>query len=409
MLTKQQFQETSKRLNPVHGNIYQLKLLMLFLYRGVSNQYSFRLATEVKEAEKFDDLVFQYVQDGKIKYRLLQAKHKLDESKKITLDDLLGRNDNNYNLAKYFFSYREAKKNKLFQNGIIEDVIICTNIGFDLPDLKRNGIEIKNIEGLDYILDIKNSASKRYSFNRGLISKLKPILDKNLKHGNLISDEEIQDFLNHLVFAVNQPNEEELGKIIKNEIGEDLDLDLVTTENTYNKFFITMLNWLQGKERGRFLSYEEGKEFFEEAKRGLPILFNVRDPVSSFTGRIEQLDNLHKAMTNGGRAIVSQSVSISGLGGVGKSELARKYIREYSRDYDNKVIWINAESYSTLSESFRRLACDKLGISLKNRDGKEKDIKSIVEDVYSFFLRERVFLFLIMLRNIEVKEKMMME
>ncbi|WP_410542264.1 tetratricopeptide repeat protein [Wolbachia endosymbiont of Tetranychus urticae] len=392
MLTKQQFQETSKRLNPVHGNIYQLKLLMLFLYRGVSNQYSFRLATEVKEAEKFDDLVFQYVEDGKIKYRLLQAKHKLDQSKKITLDDLLGRNDNNYNLVKYFFSYRDAKKSKLFQDGIIEDVIICTNIGLDLPDLKRNGIEVKNIEGLDCILDIKNSASKRYGFNQGLISKLKPILDTNLKHGNLISDEEIQDFLNHLVFAVNQPNEEELGKIIKSEIGEDL--DLVTTENTYNKFFITMLRWLQEKERGRFLSYEEGKEFFEEAKRGLPILFNVRDPVSSFTGRIEQLDNLHKAMMNGGRAIVSQSVSISGLGGVGKSELARKYIREYSRDYDNKVIWINAENHNTLSESFRRLACDKLGISLKNRDGKEKDIKSIVEDVYRFFSKGKsLFIF----------------
>ncbi|WP_410542965.1 FxSxx-COOH system tetratricopeptide repeat protein [Wolbachia endosymbiont of Tetranychus urticae] len=385
MLTKKQLQEISKekRLNPVHGNIYQLKLLMLFLYRGVSNQYSFLLATEVKEAGKFDDLVFQYIEDGKIKYRLLQAKHKLDESKKITLDDLLGKNDNNYNLAKYFFSYRDAKKSKLFQDGIIENVIICTNIGLDLLDLKRNGIEVKNIEGLDCVLDIKNSASKRYGFNQGLISKLKPILDKNLKHGNLISDEEIQDFLNHLVFAINQPNEEELGKIIKDEIGEDL--DLVTTENTYNKFFITMLRWLQGKERGRFLSYEEGKEFFEEAKRGLPILFNVRDPVSSFTGRIEQLDNLHKAMMDGGRAIVSQSVSISGLGGVGKSELARKYIREYSQDYDNKVIWINAENQNTLSESFRRLACDKLGISLKNRDGKEKDIKSIVEDVYRFF------------------------
>lgn len=90
-------------------------------------------------------------------------------------------------------------------------------------------------------------------------------------------------------------------------------------------------------------------------------------------------------MVNDGRAIVSQSVSISGLGGVGKSELARKYISQYSKDYYNKVIWINAENYNTLSESFRRLACDKLGISLKNRDGKEKDIKSIVEDVYSFF------------------------
>ncbi len=32
--------------NTLHGNIYQLKLLMLFLKRGLDKSYSFRLATE---------------------------------------------------------------------------------------------------------------------------------------------------------------------------------------------------------------------------------------------------------------------------------------------------------------------------------------------------------------------------
>ncbi|WP_410542233.1 FxSxx-COOH system tetratricopeptide repeat protein [Wolbachia endosymbiont of Tetranychus urticae] len=503
---KQKFKNTDKkdrkkRPDPVHGNIYQLKLLMLFLYRGTSNQYSFQLGTEIEEAKKFDDLVFQYTEGGETKYRLLQAKHRLDDSDKIKSSNLLTEDDNDYSLVKYFYSYRDAKKEKLFKDGVIKDVIISTNIDLDYKDLKKNEVRVKKIESFDNILEMNDGrSSAKYEFGEELIPKLKPILEdynltrlarrlvecllkKNpIKHhqqsdifyfyhevianevidaktkkfydkfirgdnisgitekfrrtfiselrkkskeevnieclnqaledkkvglilsknfgkggnsnwpNNVITDVEVKDFLSHLVFAVNQPNEEELGKIIKSEIGEDL--DLVTTENTYNKFFITMLRWLQEKERGRFLSYEEGKEFFEEAKRGLPILFNVRDPVSSFTGRIEQLDNLHKAMMNGGRAIVSQSVSISGLGGVGKSELARKYIREYSRDYDNKVIWINAENHNTLSESFRRLACDKLGISLKNRDGKEKDIKSIVEDVYRFFSKGKsLFIF----------------
>ncbi|MDR0773338.1 MAG: hypothetical protein LBE46_03370 [Wolbachia pipientis] len=44
----------------MHGNIYQLKVLMLFLHRGVLYQHSFRLGTEIEEARKFDDLVFEY-------------------------------------------------------------------------------------------------------------------------------------------------------------------------------------------------------------------------------------------------------------------------------------------------------------------------------------------------------------
>uniref|UniRef100_A0A914CN88 Ankyrin repeat protein n=1 Tax=Acrobeloides nanus TaxID=290746 RepID=A0A914CN88_9BILA len=39
-----------------HGTIYQLKLLILFLQRGLHQGYSFRLATEMDAAEKFDDL-----------------------------------------------------------------------------------------------------------------------------------------------------------------------------------------------------------------------------------------------------------------------------------------------------------------------------------------------------------------
>ncbi|PWU14886.1 MAG: hypothetical protein C5B45_03805, partial [Chlamydiae bacterium] len=38
----------------LHGNIYQLKLLMLFMHRGMKERYNFRLSTEWDAAEKFD-------------------------------------------------------------------------------------------------------------------------------------------------------------------------------------------------------------------------------------------------------------------------------------------------------------------------------------------------------------------
>jgi len=148
---------------------------------------------------------------------------------------------------------------------------------------------------------------------------------------------------------------------------------------------MTMLNWLQGKERGRFLSSEEGKEFFEEARRRIPIRFNTEDPVGSFIGRKKELQELHIGLQNERQSVISQMASVTGLGGIGKSELARKYISEYSNDYNGNIVWVNAESEATLVESFRRLAQDRLRISIKNVDGYEKDIKSIVEEVYVFF------------------------
>ena len=137
------------------------------------------------------------------------------------------------------------------------------------------------------------------------------------------------------------------------------------------------------------------RSVFQESAR-VSIRFDIKEPVSLFTGRKQELSDLHSKIQRGSEkvTVISQMTSISGLGGVGKTELAREYINEHSQDYDNNVIWIDAESEVTLKESFRRLAEDKLRISTKNVDGKEKDIKSIVEEVYKFFSkRKSLFVF----------------
>jgi hypothetical protein len=74
--------------------------------------------------------------------------------------------------------------------------------------------------------------------------------------------------------------------------------------------------------------------------------------------------------------------------------MAKMYARQHCQDYDGNVIWINAETYGTLTQSFHRLAKDKLNISTKSIDGQEKDIKSIVEEVYKYFTnRKSLFIF----------------
>ncbi|WP_264374742.1 tetratricopeptide repeat protein [Wolbachia endosymbiont (group B) of Carcina quercana] len=127
-----------------------------------------------------------------------------------------------------------------------------------------------------------------------------------------------------------------------------------------------------------------------------PIWFDVKKPVSLFTGRREELIDLHNKIQRSREKItvISQITSISGLGGIGKTELARQYVQEYSKNYYDNVIWINGESEVALIESFTRLAKDKLKIDTKDANGKEKDIGSIVEEVYNFFSNSKsLFIF----------------
>lgn len=71
--------------------------------------------------------------------------------------------------------------------------------------------------------------------------------------------------------------------------------------------------------------------------------------------------------------------------GVGKSELAKKYIAEFSQEYDNKVIWLNAENYQSLADSFHRLAYESLKINPKNGNDEKRNISSLLQDIYRYF------------------------
>ncbi|WP_341807984.1 NB-ARC domain-containing protein [Wolbachia endosymbiont (group E) of Neria commutata] len=84
------------------------------------------------------------------------------------------------------------------------------------------------------------------------------------------------------------------------------------------------------------------------------------------------------------QAEVLQIVAISGLGGIGKSELARKYACKNKEFYGGNIIWINAEDSKTMENSFLRLA-SRLGVSTKDKSGDNKAIETIIEEIYAFF------------------------
>jgi ankyrin repeat protein len=118
------------------------------------------------------------------------------------------------------------------------------------------------------------------------------------------------------------------------------------------------------------------------------IWFGIKEPVKSFTGREKELNELHKLVKlKRERTIISQVATVSGAGGIGKSVLARKYAYIHREDFDNNIAWMNAETQESLQESFIMLAKDLRIPTIEKRKGKEqdRDIKSIVKDVYKYF------------------------
>ncbi|KAI9560898.1 hypothetical protein GHT06_011852 [Daphnia sinensis] len=337
--------------NTLHGDVFQLRLLILFLTRGLRVGYAFQLETEMPgKGGKFDDLIFTYEnRESKRKTsRYLQAKHKFDDSTKIKASDLLNESDGDFSLKKYYRSYREICKT-LGDNEELKDCIIATNIGFDENDLKDNGIELVSLKNRDTILAFnskKKSDSKipvRYKLQNtqgttNLYEKLEETSDMHclahelLKYGNKkqklelrcdmfkryhfalvneevldlssktfhqnfidnvqylspnakkfrkilcdcqkvsdwnklafdlsknfgkkqneqselnsdpVDNEEIKNFLDKLVFAVNLPNEKQLGCIISSEMG--IDFNVLDSRAVSNELLIKMLNWFKEK------------------------------------------------------------------------------------------------------------------------------------------------------------------
>jgi len=180
----------------LHGMAYQWKLLMLFAYNSHQLGYDFRLATEINAAEKFDDVVLQYVKAGSdVKhFRFLQAKHFQTESdnKKITATDLLQKKDGKFSLQKYFLSFQKIKRNILFQSGELQDFIICTNNDFDFDNgfqhqslKKLHDKEPLYLEPVTEADEMLNVGGERYRFvssshpeRKAVVSVLKSFFDE---------------------------------------------------------------------------------------------------------------------------------------------------------------------------------------------------------------------------------------
>ena len=101
--------------------------------------------------------------------------------------------------------------------------------------------------------------------------------------------------------------------------------------------------------RARLLALlPEGPLASERQVAATPKLRNVPCPTVTFTGRNAELMRIHSKLHPAriGAAGAAVSVQTQGLGGIGKTELAAKYARDFAHAYEGGVYWLNFAGFA---------------------------------------------------------------
>ncbi|MCA9228996.1 MAG: hypothetical protein KDA47_25440, partial [Planctomycetales bacterium] len=107
---------------------------------------------------------------------------------------------------------------------------------------------------------------------------------------------------------------------------------------------------------------------------------NFRSHISDeryYTPRNSLMTNLEKAINKKRKAAITQTVTVHGLGGVGKSQLALQYAIEHEADFDIRH-WIRAEQQETLLRDLADLAP---WFGIVREDSQQEDLAAIVGQV----------------------------
>lgn len=91
---------------------------------------------------------------------------------------------------------------------------------------------------------------------------------------------------------------------------------------------------------------------------------------SFFTGREEFLHDLHTVFQKETSTALPQSWAITGLGGIGKTQIALEYAYRYRPEYAS-VFWVNATTYETLMDDVQKMA-ELLQLPEKERHDHQK-------------------------------------
>ncbi len=118
------------------------------------------------------------------------------------------------------------------------------------------------------------------------------------------------------------------------------------------------------------LTTEENTSITTESIRNIPFSHNP-----NFTGRVDLLEKLQEALSSGEHAAITDYQAITGLGGVGKTQLALEYAYNHLDDYQ-VIWWVRSEDTATLAADYANLAA-KLALPEKTSQDQSTIISAV--------------------------------
>jgi tetratricopeptide (TPR) repeat protein len=136
------------------------------------------------------------------------------------------------------------------------------------------------------------------------------------------------------------------------------------------------------------LNQEDIDTLYRAARHDPPKIHNLPfDRNLLFTGRDTYFEDLDKHFKAGNSVALTQPLSINGLGGIGKTQLALEYAYRCFPNVYQAVFWVNAADEETLLASYYKLAQI---LELPERD--EQNLYKVVEAVNQCLERHRNWL-----------------
>jgi hypothetical protein len=128
------------------------------------------------------------------------------------------------------------------------------------------------------------------------------------------------------------------------------------------------------------LKYFSGNGPQATSKRDLP-LNNLPFPRNGyFSGRSEFLHKIWESFGISDSGNIIQT--LTGMGGIGKTQIALEYAYKNKAEYPDAIWWIQAERKETILEDFRKLI-EKAGMVADKSDLDENRIKEFLQDWYN--------------------------
>ncbi|ELR97401.1 tetratricopeptide repeat protein [Gloeocapsa sp. PCC 73106] len=89
-----------------------------------------------------------------------------------------------------------------------------------------------------------------------------------------------------------------------------------------------------------------------------------RSGTKNFVGRVQELEDLDAKLTKSERVVISSTLaSITGMGGIGKTELALQYAQKYGSKYQGGICWLRARETDLAIQIINDYGKMKLGLN----------------------------------------------